>query len=140
MIVYIDASALVKRYVDEVGSPSVRTVVAREVIATSRLSELEIGSGLVRRFREAGISARNLERTLSSLREDIRSIAVVELDEEVTGEAVALLIRHRLRASDAVQLASCLHLRRLASTEVRLLAYDNRLNDAARAEGLAVGV
>jgi hypothetical protein len=58
----------------------------------------------------------------------------------VAGEAVALLIRHQLRASDAVQLASCLHLRRLASTEVRLLAYDNRLNDAARAEGLAVGV
>jgi predicted nucleic acid-binding protein len=140
VIVYIDASALVKRYVDEAGSPTVRAVVAREVIATSRLSEIEIGSGLVRRFREAGISARNLERTLSSLREDIRSIAVVELDEEVTGEAVALLIRHRLRASDAVQLASCLHLRRLASTEVRLLAYDNRLNDAARAEGLAVGV
>jgi uncharacterized protein len=136
--VCVDASALVKRYVDEAGSPTVRAVVAHEVIATSRLSEVEIASGLVRRFREAGISSRNLARTLSSLREDIRSIAVVELDEEVTGEAISLLARHRLRASDAVQLASCLHLRRLASAEVRLLTYDNWLNDDARAEGLAV--
>src|SRR5262245_36153951 len=138
VIVYVDASALAKRYVDEAGSSTVRAVIAREVIATSRLSEIEIASGLVRRFREAGISSRNLERTLSSLREDVRSIAIVEIDEEITREAVSLLARHRLRASDAVQLASCLQVRRLVSVEVRLLAYDHRLNDAATVEGLAV--
>ena len=128
-----------KRYVDETGSSTVRAVLEREAIATSRLSEIEITSGLVRRSREGGLSSRNLDRALGSLRADMRSIAVIDLDEEVTREAISLLTRHRLRASDAVQLASCLYLRRLASEEVRLLAYDVRLNDAARAEGLAIG-
>jgi hypothetical protein len=128
----------VKRYVDEPGSVTVRAVLERQAVATSRLSEVEIASGLARRSREGGLSPSHLGRALSSLREDIRSIALIELDEEVTREAVALLTRHRLRAGDSVQLASCLYLHRQASEEVRLLAYDERLNDAARAEGLAL--
>lgn len=128
-----------KRYVEEPGSVTVRAVLESQAIATSRLSEVEIASALARRSREGGLPATDLRRVLSSLREDIRSIALVELDEEVTTEAVSLLTRHRLRASDSVQLASCLYLHRQASEEVRLLAYDERLNDAARVEGLPLG-
>lgn len=127
-----------KRYVEEVGSAAVRAVIERQAIATSRLSEVEIASGLARRSREGGLSPGSLARVLSTLHEDTRSIALVELDEEVIREAISLLTRHRLRASDSVQLASCLYLHRLASEEVRLLAYDDRLNDAARSEGLAL--
>jgi predicted nucleic acid-binding protein len=129
----------VKRYVEEPGSITVRAVLESQPIATSRLSEVEIASGLARRSREGGLSRSELARSLTSLREDIRSIALIELDEEVTKEAVSLLMRHRLRAGDSVQLASCLYLHRQASEEVRLLAYDERLNDAAQAEGLALG-
>ena len=128
-----------KRYVEEPGSITVRAVLESQPIATSRLSEVEIASGLARRSREGGLSRSELARSLTSLREDIRSIALIELDEEVTKEAVSLLMRHRLRAGDSVQLASCLYLHRQASEEVRLLAYDERLNDAAQAEGLALG-
>jgi predicted nucleic acid-binding protein len=129
----------VKRYVEEPGSVTVRAVLESQAIATSRLSEVEIASALARRSREGGFSSSDLGRALSSLREDIRSIALIELDEEVTKEAVSLLTRHRLRASDSVQLASCLYLHRQVSENVRLLAYDQRLNDAARAEGLPLG-
>ena len=73
---------------------------------------------------------------MAALRADIGSIALVELSAEVTQAALSLLTRHPLRTGDSVQLASCLHLRHQIADDVRLLAYDARLNDAARVEGV----
>jgi hypothetical protein len=128
----------VKRYVDEPGSAHVREILARTPVATSRLSEVEIASALARRWREGTLARRDLDRALVALHTDIRSIAVVELVAEVTQAAIALLARHPLRTGDAVQLASCLDFRRRMTEGVGLLAYDARLNDAARAEGLTL--
>ncbi len=127
-----------KRYVDEPGSARVREILARSPVATSRLSEVEIASALARRCREGTLTRRDLDRALAALHTDIRSIAVVELVTEVTQAAIAVLARHPLRTGDSVQLASCLDLRRRTTEDVRLLAYDARLNDAARAEGLTL--
>jgi predicted nucleic acid-binding protein len=126
---------LVKRYVNEAGSRLVRDILDSHAVVTSRLSEVEIASALARRCREGSLARRDLDRALAALRADMASIAVVELSGEVTQTATALLARHPLRAGDSVQIASCLYLRRHIEA-VRLLAYDARLNAAARAEGL----
>ena len=63
---------------------------------------------------------------------------LVELSAEVTRAALALLTRHPLRTGDSVQLASCLHLRHQIADDVGLLAYDARLNAAARVEGITL--
>ncbi len=109
-------------------------------MATSRLSEVEVASALTRRCREGTLTRRELDRALTALRADIESIALIELAAEVARTAVLLLARHPLRTGDSVQLASGLYLRRQVTEEVRFLAYDGRLNDAARAEGLALMV
>jgi hypothetical protein len=57
---------------------------------------------------------------------------------ERTADARTLLLRHPLRAGDAVQLASCLYLQRQLAQPVPFVAFDNRLAQAARAEGLTV--
>jgi len=126
----------VKRYVDEPGSVRVRKLLGLAAAATSRLSEVEIASALARRCREGTLGRPNLDRALAALHADISSIALVELVTEVTQTAIALLSRHPLRTGDSIQLASCMYLRRRITEDVRLLAYDERLNDAARAEGL----
>jgi predicted nucleic acid-binding protein len=126
----------VKRYVDEPGSAVVRRLLLGPALATSRLTEVEIASALARRAREEGLAAVDLRRALGALRRDVASIAVIEVDAQVTGEAISLLTRHRLRAGDSVQLASCLHLRRQVDEDVHLLAYDERLNEVARAVGV----
>jgi hypothetical protein len=54
------------------------------------------------------------------------------------GEARALLVRHPLRAGDAIQLASALLLRRELGDTVVFAAYDDHLKSAAKAEGLGV--
>jgi hypothetical protein len=126
----------VKRYVEEDGSRTVRRLLKSGAIATGRLSELEIASALARRCREGTLSGRERDRALAALSTDIASVDVVELLPEVSQRGAALVVRHALRTGDAIQLASCLYLRPHTASELQLLAYDTRLNEAARAEGV----
>ena len=63
---------------------------------------------------------------------------VVELSAEIAAAARALLLRHPLRAADAIQLASCLHLAEQLGAPAELVVYDVPLVTAARSEGLRV--
>jgi uncharacterized protein len=135
---YFDASALVKRYVRETGSVMVRQLLASGIVATSRLSEVEVASGIVRRAREGAFTAARRDRALAAVQRDMPAFAIVEVIPDVTADALALLLRHPLRASDAIQLASCLYLQRQLNQPVPLVAFDRRLLDAARAEGVSV--
>jgi hypothetical protein len=136
LIGYFDASALAKRYVEEPESDAVRSLLDGCLVCTSRLSEVEVASALVRRAREGSLSPAEGDRALSALSEDMRSFYVVEFFPEVAKAARGLLHRHALRASDAVQLASSTHVRQSAGEDVLFVAFDRRLNDAAFGEGL----
>lgn len=140
MIRYFDASALVKRYVRERGSASTRRLLASDRPATSRISEVEIASALIRRAREGALSIQRRDRALAALEADFAVLLVVEVIPEIAAAARGLLLRHQLRASDAVQLASCLHLQRELAEPVPFVGFDQRLRRAARCEGLTVAV
>jgi len=116
----------------------VRRVLERGDSAISRLTEVEVASGLMRRVRLGALSSADYALALRTLRADLADLRIVELVPQVTVLATTLLERHPLRASDAVQLASCLYLRQHADEGVTLLAYDRRLNEAAAREGLAL--
>ncbi|PYU91477.1 MAG: hypothetical protein DMG08_15170 [Acidobacteria bacterium] len=62
----------------------------------------------------------------------------MELSAEICDATYDLLMRHRLRAGDAIQLASCIHLQKKVGAPVRFIAYDARLTDVARGEGLTL--
>jgi predicted nucleic acid-binding protein len=135
---YFDASAIVKRYVREAGSTTVRRLLASAVAATSRLSEVEVASAIVRRAREGSFSADQRDRMLNALDDDLPALAIVEVIPAVAADARFLLLRHALRPGDAIQLASCLYLQRQLGRPIPFVVYDRRLALAARAEGLAV--
>src|SRR4029079_17700412 len=61
LIRYLDASALAKRYVEEPGSQLVRERMQDAILATSRLSEVEVTSALVRRWRQGDLSQAELD-------------------------------------------------------------------------------
>ena len=134
---YFDASALVKRYVTEAGSVAVRRLM-REPVATSRLSEVETASALARLAREGAMSAAERDRALERLTEDFQGFWVVETTREVVALARTLLLEHPLRAGDALQLASCAYLRRELSENMPMVVFDERLLDAALANGIPV--
>ena len=137
MIRFFDASALAKRYVDEPQSEEARRFFAAGIPAASRLSEVELTSALVRRWRAGELSQAERDRALGMVREDFTALTVVELVPEVAALACRLLPRHALRAGDAVQLASCLYLERKLGRAVEFVGFDERLGEAAAQEGLA---
>jgi len=135
---YFDASALAKRYVEEPGSDRVRSLLVGGLVATSRISEVEVASALARRCREGGFSETERDRAIQALHSDLRSLFVVEVTATVNRKSVSLLKRHPLRAADALQLASCLELAEQLHLGVRFVAFDSRLHKAAADEGLDV--
>lgn len=136
MITFLDASALVKNYIEEDGSSEVRGCLASTLPAISRLTLVEVASALARRCREGDLSTWDRDRLLADLREDADALYLLELAPEVVSSAQELLVRHPLRAADAIQLSSCLVLQRWMARPVSFAAFDRRLLDAAEQEGL----
>ena len=138
MIAYFDSSALVKRYVRESGSKRVLALLEEATPATSRYSSVEIASAFARRCREGRLNDALRHRLLRNLDEDLDSFYLVEIVPEVVRTARDLLGRSRLRAADALQLASSLELQRRLQSPVRFVAFDRDLNETARREGVEV--
>ena len=135
---YFDTSALAKRYVRESGSLKVRRFLAADSAATSRLTFVEIVSALRRRVRDGSLSTEQGDRAQAALDADLAAMLVVELTPAVVRRAQVLLHHHPLRSGDAIQLASCLHLGDQLAGDLGMVAFDDRLIAAARAEGLRV--
>jgi len=76
-------------------------------------------------------------KRIAALDADYVEVLKVEVSEEVIRQAGELAESHALRGFDAIQLASARWLARKTRKPVRLLAFDERVNEAAHALGLA---
>ena len=134
---YFDSSALAKRYLEEPGSASIRRLLEESRVTTSRLTEVEIVSAVCRCVRSGTFSPEERDRTIPRIAADSAEYRFIELTSRVASLARDLLALHPLRASDAIQLASCLTATRAVGDPMEFVAFDERLLAAARAEGLA---
>jgi predicted nucleic acid-binding protein len=144
-VYFLDSSALVKRYVRELGSSHVLQLVDPTVnlVVVAAITGVEIVSALTRQARSRHISTVDLAVALSLLRSDFASeYQIVGIMSPVIERAMQLAEIHALRGYDAVHLAAALtiHGERLAGGRPLLtfVSADNLLNRAASAEGLPV--
>jgi uncharacterized protein len=143
---YVDTSALVKRYVAEVGSAWVRRLVARpvhQVLYTAALTEVEVRSALQRLVREGRVETAQAYRlTRRLLQHCTQRYQLLRITRPVIAEAGRLVEVHPLRAYDAVQLACALLVRRglhrRGMPPPRFVAADMTLLTAARSEGFTI--
>jgi predicted nucleic acid-binding protein len=143
---YFDTSALVKRHVNEAGSPWVRSLVRAKAghrIYIARITAVEITSAITRRQHRGDLSAAQAGAILGHFRRHlIQRYRVIELTPTLFDNAMLTARKHRLRAYDAVQLAVTLEVNRLQQVAglgpVTLVSADQDLNKAAATEGLAV--
>lgn len=105
---------------------------------TSRLSEPELASALARRYREGRLTVLERDRLMEAMERDVASLHVVEISAEVSALACRLLLHHKLRAGDALHLASALVVAGRLDLRLRFVAFDENLNEAAEREGLEV--
>jgi predicted nucleic acid-binding protein len=137
VIYFLDASALVKRYVHEPGTDRVRALVRRKAdLAASRISIVEIRAALARGSRDGRVRADVAESLVQRIVPDLAEMRVVEVRSRVVDLAADLAWRRLLTAYDAVQLASAIHLARSTALALSFLCSDARLSEAAAAEGL----
>lgn len=141
MHLFIDSSALVKRYRQEDGSATValRLRAATRLII-SRLTLVEVSAALVRRAHSSGVRPGAVSAALAALdRDAVLTFDVVELDPSLMQYASELARTHHLRGADAVQLACAIVARaELNDKLLVMLSCDEELNNAACAEGFHV--
>ena len=143
---YLDASALVKRYVDEVGSDWLRTTIASgqpSLLFTSRMTIVEVISAFARRARDGSLAFEELAIARDAFRGDcLNEYQIMPPTMTVIDMACALLEQHPLRAYDATHLATALGAQQFLVAQghpaFTFLSADDRLNHAASAEGLEV--
>ena len=106
MNVFLDSSALSKRYVEEPGAVRLEQILAAaSALGISRICLTEIISALSRRRREGSLSRNQYQKAKQALLTDIGDASVVNLTDDVMLRAVGLLERWPLRSSDSIHIA-----------------------------------
>ena len=133
MIAYLDASALVKRYIVERGSrETIALTAASEMIATSIVSRAEVAAAFAKAVRAGLVKdelARNARRRFAG---DWPDIVRVSVTEALVERAEGLAWEHGLRGYDALQLASALTWQESVGEQAMLATFDHQLWDAAK--------
>ena len=145
-VYFLDSSALLKRYVSEVGTAWVQSIADPQnqyLLFVAHITWVEVCSAVARRQREGSISDVHANQLLIAFREhwDAQYFTAV-INETIIELAGQLVKKHPLRAYDAVQLAAALSIRNEIKLPSRasfhFLTADDRLLVIAQAENLLV--
>ena len=136
---FLDSSALVKGYRREPGTARVHELLrGPDPLIIAQLSHLEVSSAIVRRAEETRMSDQEIRTALDELdREVAQSLEAIRADDAIMSSAIRLTRIHRLRAADAIQLASAVSVQG-RRTELIFVSSDLELNRGAVAEGMSV--
>lgn len=133
MILYLDASALVKEYL--VGEPGSRDIAAARLeanlVGTSAISRAETAAAFAKAVRTKALTRDEALTTLERFRGDWPDLSRISVSDAVLTRADVLAWEENLRGFDAVHLASAVVWRDGLSTDIVFAAYDVRLWRAA---------
>ncbi len=112
-MLYLDASALVKRYLSERGSDAVETRFrSGKRIFTSALSYAEIHAALGRKYQDREMRKNKFEVARKAFVQDwLYSLNILEMNAGTLAALPELVEHHPLKAADAVHLSAALWLR-----------------------------
>jgi len=132
---YLDTSSLVKLYVDEPDSDTVRKLVASAaIVSTATIAYIETRAALARRRRERALRPAALASAKKTFEAEWPRYFSIEVTSALCREAGAFAERYRLRAYDSVHLAAFAEIARAAGVrETEFSSFDNALNRAASA-------
>ena len=135
-VCYLDTSALVKLCVEEPGSDLAAALWAgADLVATSRLADVEVRAVLASGHRAGALDDETARAALAEWDRLWPALHVVEMTHPLPEQAATLVGYHALRGADALHLASA---RLLRSDDLVVVAWDEHVAAAARAEGLLV--
>lgn len=139
MILYLDTSALAKRYIKESSSDDVRRWMVRaDIIAVSLLAYPEANAAFARAVRTKSVSKRVGDQAAGILSAHWPTFVKLPVSESITVRAAELAWTLGLRGYDAVHLASAENWQSTIGTPIVLMTYDRQQAIAAQQLGLKV--
>jgi predicted nucleic acid-binding protein len=138
---FLDSSALMKLFVQEVGSAQVFDLMAHALpgqVHVSALAFVEVRSAIRRRQAVKDIDHAAAEEAIANLEAERKGIPQQAVTENIHLLAQVLVDQHLLRSLDSVQLASAIVVAQDLHRGFHFVCSDHRLSSAARAEGLPV--
>ena len=130
MTLYVDSSALLKRYVDEHDSEAaVRLMATDPVLVTSRLAQIEVRRNLTRL-----LDGPELTSSRRQFAVDLDAFALVSLDATTCNEAARIAEQTLCRSLDSLHLAAAVR----TGPATTFLTFDVRQAQVARTLGMTV--
>jgi predicted nucleic acid-binding protein len=138
-MIFIDSSALVKRYFKEKGSERVQKALSGEnLLAVSKLAYPEVLSAFMRKQRAGELGEGPLKKVIDWFLFDWDRLIIVELNDGLLPIIKTLVHNYPLKGADAVHLASALWLARSSKENLVFMTSDQTLLKAALSEQLLV--
>lgn len=137
MIVYLDPSALVKRYVVERGSDAVEELIAdAEALGTALVSRAEVVAAFAKAVRTGTLEDEEAQQAREAFQTDWPDFVRLAISERVVARAADAAWDHGLRGYDALHLAAAVTWKDVQQAPLALATYDRRLWQAGREEDL----
>lgn len=145
-IYFIDSSALVKRYISEIGSAWVLGIfdpTLNNEVFIAAITGVEIIAAITRRSRGGSISKTDSHIIRKQFNWSLRKeYQIVEITEYIINSGMALSETYGLRGYDAIQLAAGRAVNTLCIANglppITFVSADNELNAAVVSEGLMI--
>ena len=136
MILFIDSSALIKRYIEEKGSKTVEKLMdeAQEIII-AEITKLECLSGIRRMVEESRITKEEYVKIKEAIKYEFDDVVKIPFDKQVVEKAEKIIETYQLKTLDAIQLGTCIVQKDIIEGFV---CCDTKLFNSARTEGLKV--
>jgi len=136
MILYLDTSALVKRYFLERESEELLSKWGQaEVIVTSSVAYAETVASFFCKKRESALEEEVIQQVVDAFLLDWISFFRVEVNDELNEIVLRVVESYPLRGFDAIHLASAVLTRRSLPDDFLFACFDRRLAQGAREEG-----
>ncbi|MAF12679.1 hypothetical protein CMK11_19695 [Candidatus Poribacteria bacterium] len=139
-VIFLDTSAVVKRYVTEPGSQRVRDLTADSDSHISHVTVVEYVAAVCRQGRSGRLTETQVSAAIGLFRSEAENgYGLLGVTDAVITLAASLAERHAVRGYDAVQIASALSVQAVLAPEpVTLVTADRQMCDVARVEGMSV--
>jgi predicted nucleic acid-binding protein len=147
-VLYFDSSALIKHYVDEMGSETIEHKLrdeekASRPVFTSVLTFAEIEAALSRRAKDNSLAPREYVRARTKFESDwVLGLSPIDLRPGVLAIVRGVVDQFVLKGADVVHLASAIWLRDMTGMNVKeavsFLSSDKKLAKAAVKSGFEV--
>jgi predicted nucleic acid-binding protein len=139
MIIYIDTSALVKRFVEESGTNEVNQLISSaDIVGSSLLTQVEMLSAIGKASRMRWINKDSAEIAMQDFLIQWEYFTRLYITPTLIARSARLAWELGLRGYDATHLASALNWQETLETDVLLATYDKELWTAAIKSGLKI--